>query len=156
MNAPKSERRFTRQEGVDPVLRRRARRRALQAIYAWQIAAGTDREIIAQFAHEQAIEIADLAYFERLVAGVISRRAQLDLALGPYLDRSIDAVDGVERGVLRIAAFELLYVLEIPYRVVINEAIEISKRFGSVQGYTYVNGVLDQAISVWRPHETRA
>ena len=78
-----------RTDGIDPVLRARARRRALQAIYAWQLAGGDARQVVAQFAHEQAREIADLDYFEDLLRATIGRVAQLDDALVPYLDREV-------------------------------------------------------------------
>ena len=142
--------------GVDPVLRARARRRALQAVYAWQISGGNAQAVIAQFAHEQAHEIADLEYFEDLVRGVLAERAGLDAALAPHLDRGVEEVDAIERAVLRLAAYELLHRPDVPYRVVLNEAIEIAKRFGSEHGHTYVNGVLDQASAEWRAIEVQA
>lgn len=142
--------------GVDPVLRARARRRALQALYAWQISGGNAQQVIAQFAHEQAHEIADLEYFEDLVRGVLSERAGLDAALAPHLDREVEDVDAIERAVLRLSAYELLHRLDVPYRVVLNEAIEIAKRFGSEHGHTYVNGVLDRASAQWRAAEVQA
>ncbi len=142
-----------RKDGIDPVLRSRARRRALQAIYAWQISGGNAQSVLSQFAHEQAREIADLAYFEALVHGVLDHRKDLDAALTPHLDRAVDEVDAIERAALRVAAFELLYRVDVPYRVVINEAIESVKRFGSEHGHTYVNGVLDRAAVEWRKVE---
>ena len=142
--------------GVDPVLRARARRRALQAVYAWQISGGNLQQLLAQFAHEQAHEVADLVYFEDLVRGVLAERAGLDTALAPYLDRTVEEVDAIERAVLRLAAYELLHRPDVPYRVVLNEAIEIAKRFGSEHGHTYVNGVLDQASAEWRVAEVQA
>lgn len=142
--------------GIDPVLRSRARRRALQALYAWQISGGNAQQLIAQFAHEQAHEVADLAYFEALIDGVLGARTDLDVALAPYLDRGVEEVDPIERAVLRLAAFELLHRPDVPYRVVLNEAIEIAKRFGSEHGHTYVNGVLDHASAVWRAVEAQA
>ncbi len=144
-----------RGDGVDPVLRARARRRALQAIYAWQLAGGTTQAVIAQFAHEQAHEVADLEYFEDLVRGVMAHHAELDQALLPHLDRNVAEVDQIERAVLRIAAYELRHRIDVPYRVVINEAIETAKRFGSEHGHTYVNGVLDRAALDWRPAEAK-
>ena len=141
--------------GIDPVLRSRARRRALQAIYAWQISGGNSQQLIAQFAHEQAHEVADLEYFEALVRGVLGERAGLDQALAPFLDRGVEEVDAIERAVLRLAAYELLHRPDVPYRVVLNEAIEIAKRFGSEHGHTYVNGVLDQASAEWRVAEVQ-
>lgn len=144
-----------RPDGIQPVLRMRARRRALQAIYAWQISGGQAKQILAQFAHEQAIEVADLSYFECLVAGVITSCDQIDVALTPYLDRAVGSVAAIERAVLRLAAYELLHRPDVPYRVVINEAIETAKRFGSDQGHTYVNGVLDRAALTWRSVEAQ-
>ena len=154
MNKPAGHSRHVRRDGIDPVLRARARRRALQAVYAWQISGGNARQVIAQFAHEQAHEVADLGYFENLVEGVLAHHGELDEALVPYLDRTVAEVDAIERAVLRLAAYELLYRQDVPYRVVINEAIEIAKRFGSEHGHTYVNGVLDRAALVWRKVES--
>ncbi len=145
-----------RRDGVDPVTRARARRRALQAVYAWQISGGLVEQVIGQFAHEQAHEIADLEYFDDLVRGVIKHRASLDEALVDYLDRAVEEVDPIERAVLRLSAYELIHRLDVPYRVVLNEAIEIAKRFGSEHGHTYVNGVLDKAAADWRPGEFSA
>ena len=145
-----------RNDGIDPVARSRSRRRALQAVYAWQLSGAGERDLIAQFAHEQAHEIADLVYFEDLVRGVIGRVAGLDDALAPYLDREIAQVDPIERAALRIAAYELLHRPDVPYRVVINEAIDSTKRFGSEHGHTYVNGVLDNAAAALRSTESQA
>jgi N utilization substance protein B len=145
-----------RTDGIDPVLRARARRRALQAIYAWQLAGGDARQVIVQFAHEQAREVADLDYFEDLVRGTIGRVAQLDDALVPYLDREVAQVDPIERAALRIAAYELLHRPDVPYRVVLNEAIDSTKRFGSEHGHTYVNGVLDRAAAEWRSADSNS
>ena len=145
-----------RSDGIDPVARSRSRRRALQAVYAWQLSHANERDLIAQFAHEQAHEVADLEYFEDLVRGVLGERAGLDQALAPFLDRGVEEVDAIERGVLRLAAYELLHRPDVPYRVVLNEAIEIAKRFGSEHGHTYVNGVLDHASAQWRAVEVQA
>jgi len=145
-----------RQDGVDPVLRTRARRRALQAVYAWQISGAKARDIVTQFAHEQAREIADLAYFEDLVHGVETHQDTIDAALAPHLDRGIDEVDPIERAALRIAAYEFARRQDVPYRVVINEALESVKRFGSEHGHTFVNGVLDHLAADLRSVEMRA
>ena len=145
-----------RPDGIDPVARSRSRRRALQAIYAWQINGANERDLIAQFAHEQAHEIADLEYFEDLVRGVGGHRKALDASLQPYLDRDIEEVDAIERAALRIAAYELTHRPDVPYRVVINEAIDSTKRFGSEHGHTYVNGVLDKAAAALRSTESQA
>ena len=145
-----------RPDGVDPVARSRARRRALQAVYAWQMSGSSVRDVIEQFAHEQAKEVADLDYFEELVRGVDQHQNDLDEALAPFLDRDIEQVDPIERAVLRLAAYELRMRPDVPYRVVINEAIEIVKRFGAEHGHTYINGVLDHAAAAWRATEVQA
>ena len=142
-----------RRNGIDPVHRSRARRRALQAIYAWQMSGGSAQQVIAQFAHEQAHEIADLEYFEDLVRGVLKHQADIDAALVEFLDRTVEEVDPIERAALRIASYELRHRPDVPYRVVINEAIDTTKRFGSEHGHTYVNGVLDHAAAAWRRAE---
>ena len=145
-----------RNDGIDPVARSRSRRRALQAIYAWQLSATSEGALIAEFAHEQAHEIADLEYFEDLVRGVLRHVAELDAALAGFLDRTVNEVDLIERAALRIAAYELLHRPDVPYRVVINEAIDSTKRFGSEHGHTYVNGVLDKAAAILRGTESQA
>ena len=145
-----------RNDGIDPVARSRSRRRALQAVYAWQLSGAGERDLIAQFAHEQAHEIADLVYFEDLVRGVLRHAGELDAALAGHLDRTVEEVDPIERAALRIAAYELVHRPDVPYRVVINEAIDSTKRFGSEHGHTYVNGVLDHAAAQWRAAEAQA
>lgn len=146
----------TRPDGIDPHARSRARRRALQALYAWQLSNTAITKVIEQFRNEQDMEVADLEYFEDVVRGVEKNLAALDEALAAFLDRGIDQVDPIERAVLRIAAYELRHRPDVPYRVVINEAIETTKRFGSEHGHTYVNGVLDHAAAAWRAAEAQA
>ena len=139
-----------RRDGIDPVARTRSRRRALQAVYAMQLSGVDAKNAIAQFAHEQAHEVADLEYFEDLVRGVGTHHRGLDESLAPFLDRGIEEVDPIERAMLRIAAYELLHRPDVPYRVIIDEALKTVKRFGSEHGHTYVNGVLDHASAQWR------
>ncbi len=139
--------------GLDPAARSRARRRALQAIYAWQLSGNRIDGVIDQFRHEQDMQIADLEYFEDIVRGVARSHAELDAAIAPFLDREAERVDPIERAMLRIAAWELRERLDVPYRVVINEAVETTKRFGSEHGHTYVNGVLDKLAGIWRSAE---
>ncbi len=145
-----------RTDGLDPAARSRARRRAVQALYAWQVGGNRMPAVIEEFRHEQDMEIADIAYFEDLLRGVESHCAMLDEGLLPFLDRSMAEVDPIERAVLRLAAYELRHRPDVPYRVVINEAIEVSKRFGAEHGHTYVNGVLDKLAARWREAEYRA
>jgi N utilization substance protein B len=141
--------------GIDLAARSRARRRALQAVYAWQVSGNPMPRVVAQFEHEQEMEIADLDYFRDLVAGVERERGALDARLRVFLDREVEEVDPIERAVLRIATYELLHRVDVPYRVVINEAIAVAKRFGSENGHTYVNSVLDRAAADWRAVEYR-
>ncbi len=142
-----------RTDGIDPAARSRARRRALQALYAWQLSDSPIDRVIEQFRAEQDMEIADLEYFEALVRGVAQHTDELDAVLAKFIDRTMAQVDPIERAVLRIAGFELRYRPDVPYRVVINEAIETAKRFGAEHGHTYVNGVLDRAAGEWRAQE---
>ena len=142
--------------GIDLAARSRARRRALQAIYAWQMSGTSVRSVIEQFRHEQDMQVADLEYFEDLVRGVDANRAELDAGLVPFLDRDIEQVDPIERATLRLGAYELKYRPDVPYRVVLNEAVELAKRFGAEHGHTYVNGVLDKLAREWRTAETAA
>lgn len=142
-----------RTDGIDPAARSRARRRALQALYAWQMSNSPIDKVIEQFRSEQDMEIADLEYFEALVRGVERHTEELDAVLSKFIDRTMAQVDPIERAVLRIAGFELRYRPDVPYRVVINEAIETTKRFGAEHGHTYVNGVLDRAAAEWRAQE---
>ena len=142
-------------EGVDLQARSRARRRALQALYAWQLSGSAIGAVVDQFRHEQDMEVADLEYFEDLVRGVEAHCAELDAGLLPFLGREVAQVDPIERAVLRLGAYELKYRVDVPYRVVINEAIETTKRFGADHGHTYVNGVLDKLAGQWRAAEYR-
>ncbi|MFZ0870912.1 MAG: transcription antitermination factor NusB [Rhodanobacter sp.] len=131
-------------QGLDLAARSRARRRALQALYAWQLSGSHMNAVIDQFRHEQDMEVADLEYFEDLLHGVENNVATLDECLRPHIDREVAQIDPIERAVLRLAAYELKYRPDVPYRVIINEAIEVTKRFGADHGHSYVNGVLDK------------
>lgn len=144
-----------RSDGIDPAARTRARRRAVQALYAWELSGNPMRKVIDDFRHEQDMQIADLDYFEDLLRGVEAHCKELDASLAPFLDRDIERVDPIERAVLRLAAYELKHRPDVPYRVVLNEAVEVTKRFGSEQGHTYVNGVLDKLAGATRAVEKR-
>ena len=143
-----------RNSGIDLSARSRARRRAAQAVYAWQVGGNPMRDVIEEFRHEQDMEIADLDYFEDLLRGVEKHCADLDAGLAPWLDREMAQVDPIERAILRLAAYELCHRPDGPYRVVLNEAVEVAKRFGAEHGHTYVNGVLDKAAREWRAAES--
>ncbi len=142
-------------QGIDLAARSRARRRALQALYAWQLSGSHMNAVIDQFRHEQDMEVADLEYFEDLLHGVERHIDAVDASLKPYVDREVDQIDPIERAALRLAAYELKFRPDVPYRVIINEAIEVTKRFGADHGHSYVNGVLDKLASELRNVEKR-
>lgn len=133
--------------------RSRARRRALQAIYQWQITGQDANEILSQFRAVQDMSGVDIEFFEALVRGVSAGRQGLDDQLQVFLDRPFSQVDLMEQVVLRIGAFELINCPEQPFRVVVDECVDLAHRFGSEQGHAYVNAVLDKAARSWRPDE---
>lgn len=145
-----------RPDGIDLAARSRARRRAVQALYAWQIGGNRMATVIEEFRHEQDMEIADIEYFEDLLRGVDLHVGELDAGFKPFLDREVADVDPIERAVLRLAAYEFRYRPDVPYRVILNEAVEVTKRFGADHGHTYINGVLDRLAADWRSVEYRA
>ena len=136
--------------------RSKARRMAVQALYQWQLTGQEPTDIIAQFAEERPHQSADFTYFSDLLHGVTAQLSRLDDSLRPQLDRSILSVDPVERAILRLAAYELLERLEVPYKVVINEAVELAKTYGAEKGHRYVNGVIDKTAKVLRTAEIKA
>ncbi len=124
--------------------RSRARARAVQAIYQWQMTGQEIGEICEQFIADHPMNGVDVAYFRDLAQGVVRQHHELDDEISPHLDRELQLVDPVERAILRLGTYELLRCPEIPYRVVINEAVELAKSFGGEAGHRYVNGVLDK------------
>lgn len=128
-----------------------ARRFAMQALYQWQLTQQDAAAIDAQFATEEDMERADQAYFHELLHEVPARLERLNGALAPCLDRALAQLDPVERAILWIGAYELMFRSDVPYRVVINEAVELAKRFGADQGHRFVNGVLDRLARSERP-----
>jgi N utilization substance protein B len=131
----------------------RARRRALQALYQWQLTGQDAGSILLQFRQTQDFKGVDDAYFEELVRGVINQQVELDEKLQPFLDRSLEVVDAIEKNVLRIGAWELLNAPQLQFRIVLDEAIDLARRFGAEQGHAFVNGVLDKVARVWRSSE---
>ncbi|MCU7904487.1 MAG: transcription antitermination factor NusB [Candidatus Thiodiazotropha sp. (ex Epidulcina cf. delphinae)] len=136
--------------------RRQSRRHAVQAIYQWQMAGQDLADIAEQFFDEQDTDTFEIPYFQDLLRGVPIHLGELDALLKPALDRAIDSVDPVERAILRLGVYELRYKSEVPYRVVINEAVELAKMFGAEQGHKFVNGVLDQVAKQARSVEIKA
>lgn len=139
---------------IKPYARHKARKLALQAIYQWQMTSDDIAIIEAQFAPSINAKKIDKDYFFELVRGVAAKAAEIDECMLPFLDRKISALDVVELAVLRLAVYELLYKLDVPYKVVINEALKLAKIFGSVDGFKYINGILDKVAKKVRVVET--
>lgn len=136
--------------------RSKSRSLATQAIYQWQVTGDDIGEIISGFLAEHTGGDFQVDYFQDLVRGMAMQLDSLDDALKPLLDRPVEEVDLVERAILRLGAYELLKHPEVPYRVVINEWVELAKTFGADKGHKYINGVLDKLAQVLRPVEVAA
>lgn len=124
--------------------RHRARELALQGIYQWRVTAGDDAQIEKQIQAEKNLGRYDKALFSKLLRGALGQHADIEALLTPHLDRPLAELSPVEFAVLLLGAFELSQNLEVPYKVVINEAVELAKSFGGTDGHKYVNGVLDK------------
>ena len=136
--------------------RREARQLATQALYQWHMAKQSLNEIEAQFRVDNDFTDVDAAYFREILHGVPAHRGEIDAALVPCLDITIEELDPVELSVLRLSTWELIKRVDVPYRVVINEGIELAKVFGSTDGHKFVNGVLDKLASRLREAEVKA
>src|SRR3989338_8676356 len=124
--------------------RHRARELALQGIYQWRVTAGDDAKIEKQMLAEKNLGSFDKELFSKLLRGALKQHADLEALLAPYLDRPIAEISHVEFAVLLLGAYELSQHHDVPYKVIINEAVELAKTFGGVDGHKYVNGVLDK------------
>ncbi len=133
--------------------RRRARELALQALYAWQLAGGAAAEMVEQMRALEGHDKSDKLLAERLVRGVIDAAGELRPLIGDCIDRSFEGLSPVERAILYIGAFELARQPETPFKVVLNEAIELGKSFGGTGGHKFVNGVLEKLALRLRPEE---
>jgi N utilization substance protein B len=134
--------------------RSRARRYGMQALYQWDLSGLDLTEIQRQFFEAEDFTNADGGYFIELLTGVKSHREGIDSQISATIDRPIGQVDPVERAILRIGCYELLFRHDIPYRVTINEAVLLAKKFGAEQGHAFVNGVLDKLARKTRPAES--
>ena len=136
--------------------RRRAREIALQGLYEWLLS-GEDAVVIDAHMREQdGFAECDAVHFNVLLHGCIDEAADLDAVLARHVDRKTTLLSPVEHGVLMIGAYELKHCIDIPYKVAINEAVELAKGFGGTDGHKYVNGVLDKAAIDLRPAEVEA
>ena len=136
--------------------RTRARRLAMQGLYEWQVSDNKPSEIETQYLIEKETDKVDIAYFRELISRIPLHSEELDSHIAPLISRSLAEVDPVELAVLRLGTYELLYHSEIPYRVVINEAVELAKMFGADQGHRFVNGIMDRLAVSLRTVEVQA
>lgn len=138
---------------MSPAARHNARRYALQAMYKWCMDDTTLAELEAEFIRYHIDKKLDLVYFKELIHGIPKNLDIIDDEIRPHLGRAMSDIDPIELNVLRIAIYELMQRPDVPYRVVINEALELTKKFGSIEGHKFVNGVLDKAAKKIRPTE---
>lgn len=136
--------------------RQAARRLAMQALYAWQMVGQDLPELLQQFQQDPDYSKTDKDYFATLVRGVVTNLDKLDGFLQPQLDRPLERIDPVELSILRLATFELEQHMEVPYKVVLNEAVSLTKKFGAVDAHKFVNGVLDKLAPTFRQLELSA
>jgi len=136
--------------------RSRARRYAIQALYEWQVSGNSPKDIEQQFLIEHHSRKFDRPYFNELLNGVANQVEELDAEISPLSDRPYNEVDLVEKAILRVGCFELKNRIDIPYRVIINEAIELTKTFGADKAHRFVNGTMDKLAENLRKVEVAA
>jgi len=136
--------------------RTRARELLLQALYQKQIAGHPHSELLTQFREQVAYERVDQEYFDELLAAICKAEAELEEIIDDFIDRPLDQLDPVELGILLIGTHELESRVDIPYKVVINESVNLAKRFGSIDGHKYINACLDVAAKSLRKSEVQA
>ena len=136
--------------------RRRAREFALQGVYHWLLNQSALTAIESQMAEVGGFDKCDRDLFVGLLRGTVTNAAELQVAFAPYIERPLKEISPVERGILLISTFELVHRPETPYRVIINEAIELAKGYGGTDGHKFVNGVLDKLAARLRPDEVEA
>lgn len=138
---------------MKPAARRRARECAVQALYSWQLSRNDIADVEYQFLSEQDVKGVDIAYFREILAGVATHSDYLDGLMKPYLSRQLEELGPVERAILRLSLYELSKRADVPYRVAINEGIELAKVFGAEDSHKFVNGVLDKTGPQIRPNK---
>ncbi|QFY43335.1 transcription antitermination factor NusB [Candidatus Methylospira mobilis] len=133
-----------------------ARKCALQAMYQWQLTGYDLVEIERQFVEEHGLGKAEVEYFKTLLHGIPARVDEIDASAAEFVDRPLKEIDPVERAILRVSGYELLFMPEIPYRVVLNEGVNLAKSFGASQGHRFINGILDKIAHKYRSVEIAA
>lgn len=133
-----------------------ARKCAVQALYQWQMSGDSLIHIETYFLEEQHLKGAQKSYFSEIFHGVPKQLSVIDEALSAFVDRPVEKIDPVERAILRVGAYELIYRLETPYRVIINEGVNLAKEFGAEGSHKYINGILDKVSQQQRTVEIAA
>lgn len=133
--------------------RSKAREVAMQALYQWQLNTSDVYSLTKQFSEDGLLRDIDMSLYNDIVRYVSTEFEALDALIAPHLDRRVEMINPIEKAILRMGIFELKEKPEIPYRVVINESVELTKRFGADEGHKYVNGILDKVAKVLRPLE---
>jgi N utilization substance protein B len=144
--------------GKDRVIkgsRRRSRELALQSLYQWLLNGDAADALCQQAEEKKDYARAEKAYFETLTRGVLEHAAELETALQPFLDRPAQQLSPIEHALLLLGGYELMFTVDVPYRVAINEAVELAKSYGGTDGHKYVNGVLDKLAAQVRPGEVK-
>ncbi len=136
--------------------RRLARERAMQALYQWQIQGQSIKDVCNQFIADEQGDALDTVYFKEVLLGIGEQHADIDARISEFADRDLDQLDPVEHAILWIGFYELLHKIDVPYRVVLNEAVELARAFGAEDGHKYVNAVMDRAAAELRALERRA
>lgn len=135
--------------------RRKSRELVLKAVYRGMINAGELKQVFLDMKEDPEYVKADEVYFKALLEGVTAKIDELDQQISAFIDRKLDELSPVEHAILRISSFELMFDMSIPYRVAINEGVELAKVYGGMDGHKYINGVLDKVAAAARPQEFR-
>ena len=140
----------------NPALRRKARHYAMQALYQWQMNQIALQKIEMQFRGEYDFAQVDLEFFQELLHGIPAQLGAIDAVFAPYLDRAVNELTPIELALLRIGTYELAHRIDVPFKVAINEAVALAKKFGAAESHKYINGVLDNVAKQTRGVEIAA
>ncbi len=142
------------QQAISKRARVKARRNTVQALYQWLLTSKEASDILSEFENDaQKLAKTDIDYFKDLFLGVIKHKDELETHYSDLLDRAIDELDAIERAILLIGSYELEHHIELPYRVVVNESIELAKTFGAEESHKYINGIMDKLAQQLRSME---
>ena len=144
------------QQAVSKRARVKARRNTVQALYQWLLTSKEAADILSEFELDaHTLAKTDVDYFKELFLGVIKNKTELETQFIDLLDRSLDDLDAIERAILLIGSYELVHHIELPYRVVVNESIELAKTFGAEESHKYINGIMDRLAQQLRSMEIK-